>query len=92
MRAKCYPATKAKVSEGAAQNNLSALMAQMRVVQVSQPNGPFELVEREIPAPRTGSVRIKVEAYGICHAIRLPRKEPIRVFNIHELLDMRWPE
>ncbi|MFZ0060435.1 MAG: alcohol dehydrogenase [Pyrinomonadaceae bacterium] len=43
-------------------------MPQMRVVQVSQPNGPFELVEREIPAPGKGSVRIKVEACGICHS------------------------
>jgi D-arabinose 1-dehydrogenase-like Zn-dependent alcohol dehydrogenase len=43
-------------------------MAKMRVVQVSRPNGPFEIVEREIPAPGAGSVRIKVEACGICHS------------------------
>ncbi len=42
-------------------------MSRMRVVQVSHPNGPFELVEREIPEPGAGSVRIKVEACGICH-------------------------
>jgi D-arabinose 1-dehydrogenase-like Zn-dependent alcohol dehydrogenase len=40
----------------------------MRVVQVSHPNGPLELVEREIPEPQAGSVRIKVQACGICHS------------------------
>lgn len=40
----------------------------MRVVQVSRPNGPFEVVNREIPAPRAGQVRIKVQACGICHS------------------------
>jgi D-arabinose 1-dehydrogenase-like Zn-dependent alcohol dehydrogenase len=40
----------------------------MRSVQVARPKGPFELVEREIPQPRAGSVRIKVQACGICHS------------------------
>jgi len=43
-------------------------MAKMRVVQVPQAKVPFELVEREIPEPRAGSVRIKVQACGICHS------------------------
>jgi D-arabinose 1-dehydrogenase-like Zn-dependent alcohol dehydrogenase len=43
-------------------------MPKMRSVQVVRPNGPFELVEREIPAPRAGTVRIKVQACGICHS------------------------
>ena len=43
-------------------------MPRMRVVQVSRPNGPFELVEREIPEPDAGRVRVKVEACGICHS------------------------
>jgi len=43
-------------------------MSKMRVVQVSQPNGHFELVQREIPGPGAGSVRIKVQACGICHS------------------------
>src|SRR2546427_7698523 len=43
-------------------------MTKMRVVQVPRPNGPFELVEREIPEPGAGSVRIRVEACGICHS------------------------
>ena len=43
-------------------------MAKMRVAQISRPKGPFEIVEREIPAPRTGSVRIRVQACGVCHS------------------------
>ena len=40
----------------------------MRSVQVTKPNGPFEIVDRPIPEPETGSVRIKVQACGICHS------------------------
>lgn len=43
-------------------------MAKMRVAQVPRPNGPFEIVEREIPEPGAGQVRVKVEACGICHS------------------------
>ncbi|MEA3151187.1 MAG: hypothetical protein QOD56_2126, partial [Gammaproteobacteria bacterium] len=43
-------------------------MSRMRVVQVSSPNGPFEIVEREIPTPTAGQVRIKVQACGVCHS------------------------
>ncbi len=49
-------------------------MSKMRVVQVTQPNGPFELVEREIPEPGVGAVRIKVEACGICHSDSLTKE------------------
>jgi len=40
----------------------------MRVVQVREPNAPFELVERPMPEPGPREVRIKVEACGICHS------------------------
>lgn len=43
-------------------------MAKMRAVQVSRPNGPLELVERDIPEAGPGSVRIKVQACGVCHS------------------------
>ncbi len=43
-------------------------MAKMRAVQVPHPNGPLELVERDLPEPSAGSVRIKVQACGICHS------------------------
>lgn len=40
----------------------------MRAMQVSKAGAPFELVEREVPDPGRGEVRIKVEACGICHS------------------------
>src|SRR5205809_3838854 len=43
-------------------------MSKMRVVQVTRPNGPFEIAERDIPEPGAGQVRVKVEACGICHS------------------------
>ncbi len=43
-------------------------MAKMRVVQVPNAKGPFQMVEREIPEPAPGWVRIRVEACGICHS------------------------
>ncbi len=43
-------------------------MAVMRVAQVPRPKGPFEIVERRIPEPGAGTVRIKVQACGICHS------------------------
>jgi D-arabinose 1-dehydrogenase-like Zn-dependent alcohol dehydrogenase len=43
-------------------------MPNMRAIQVSRPGGPLELVERPIPDPGPSSVRIKVQACGICHS------------------------
>src|SRR3989441_10928149 len=43
-------------------------MSRMRAVQIPHPEGPLELVEREVPEPGAGSVRIRVEACGICHS------------------------
>jgi len=40
----------------------------MKVVQVPKPGADFELVEREIPQPRAGHVRIHVQACGVCHS------------------------
>ncbi len=40
----------------------------MRVAQVSQANGPFELVEREVPQPGPNAVRVAVDACGVCHS------------------------
>jgi D-arabinose 1-dehydrogenase-like Zn-dependent alcohol dehydrogenase len=39
-----------------------------RFVQVSKVNGPFEIVERNIPEPGRGQVRMRVQACGICHS------------------------
>src|SRR2546426_8593506 len=49
-------------------------MATMRAVQVSRPGGPFEMVERPIPEPGAGAVRIKVRACGICHSDALTKE------------------
>ena len=46
----------------------------MRVVQVPRAGGPFELVERDIPEPERGWVRVKVEACGICHSDTLVKE------------------
>jgi len=43
-------------------------MATMKAVQVTKANGPFEVVQRDIPEPGPGQIRIKVEACGICHS------------------------
>jgi D-arabinose 1-dehydrogenase-like Zn-dependent alcohol dehydrogenase len=43
-------------------------MASMRAVQVARAGGPLELLERPVPEPGPGTVRIKVQACGICHS------------------------
>jgi D-arabinose 1-dehydrogenase-like Zn-dependent alcohol dehydrogenase len=49
-------------------------MSTMRAMQISRPNGGLELVEHEIPEPGPGSVRIKVQACGICHSDSITRE------------------
>ena len=48
-------------------------MPTMRVVQVPYKDGPFELVERDLPEPGPGEVRVKVQACGICHSDSIAR-------------------
>ena len=43
-------------------------VAPMKVAQISKAGGDFEIVEREIPNPGPGQVRIKVQACGVCHS------------------------
>jgi D-arabinose 1-dehydrogenase-like Zn-dependent alcohol dehydrogenase len=43
-------------------------MAPMKAAQIAKPRGDFEIVEREIPKPGPGQVRIKVQACGVCHS------------------------
>ena len=40
----------------------------MKAAQINKPGADFELVERDIPEPGAGQVRVKVEACGICHS------------------------
>jgi D-arabinose 1-dehydrogenase-like Zn-dependent alcohol dehydrogenase len=54
---------------------IKAIMSsKMKVAQISKPGGDFELVERDIPEPGTGRVRVKVEACGICHSDALVKE------------------
>jgi D-arabinose 1-dehydrogenase-like Zn-dependent alcohol dehydrogenase len=46
----------------------------MKVAQVSGPGGDFQVVEREIPKPGRGEVRIKVQACGVCHSDSLTKE------------------
>lgn len=46
----------------------------MKVVQVPAPGADFQIVEREIPEPGAGYVRLKVQACGICHSDELTKE------------------
>lgn len=43
-------------------------MSTMRAVQVAEPGGALELVEREVPRVGDGEVRVRVQACGVCHS------------------------
>src|SRR3954467_10628584 len=43
-------------------------MPKMGAAQVPYAKGPFELIERDIPQPSIGQVRVKVQACGVCHS------------------------
>jgi D-arabinose 1-dehydrogenase-like Zn-dependent alcohol dehydrogenase len=43
-------------------------VATMKAAQVSSPGADIQIVEREIPEPGPGHVRIKVQACGVCHS------------------------
>ena len=48
--------------------NAAIAVGTMKVAQVSNPGADFRIVEREIPKPGAGHVRIKVQACGVCHS------------------------
>lgn len=43
-------------------------IATMKVAQIGKAGAGFQMVEREIPKPGAGQVRIKVQACGVCHS------------------------
>jgi D-arabinose 1-dehydrogenase-like Zn-dependent alcohol dehydrogenase len=47
--------------------------APMKVAQVPAPGADFQIVEREIPTPDAGQVRIRVQACGVCHSDALTK-------------------
>jgi D-arabinose 1-dehydrogenase-like Zn-dependent alcohol dehydrogenase len=55
-------------------DTIGGTMSRMCVVQITEPKGPLELVEREIPEPGAGFVRLKVEACGVCHSDSLTKE------------------
>jgi D-arabinose 1-dehydrogenase-like Zn-dependent alcohol dehydrogenase len=48
--------------------------APMKAAQVPAPGADFQIVEREIPDPGAGHVRIKVQACGVCHSDMLTKE------------------
>src|SRR5260370_41414329 len=46
----------------------------MKVSRVAKPGADFEIVEREIPSPGAGQVRIRVQACGVCHSASLVKE------------------
>ena len=50
------------------------MSTKMKAAQISKPGGNWELIERDIPEPSAGQVRVKVEACGICHSDALVKE------------------
>ena len=46
----------------------TSAVAAMKVAQIPKAGADFQIVEREIPQPGAGQVRIKVQACGVCHS------------------------
>jgi D-arabinose 1-dehydrogenase-like Zn-dependent alcohol dehydrogenase len=47
---------------------VATAVATMKAAQVTRVGSGFEVVEREIPEPGAGQVRIRVHACGVCHS------------------------
>jgi D-arabinose 1-dehydrogenase-like Zn-dependent alcohol dehydrogenase len=52
----------------------SIAIATMIVAQIPEPGADFQIVERKIPEPLAGQVRIKVQACGVCHSDALTKE------------------
>ena len=60
-------------------------MAKMRAAQIAKAGGKFEVVEREIPEPGPGQVRIKVEACGVCHSDMFVKSGGLDMGRVNQL-------
>ena len=67
-------------------------MAKMKAVQVPKAGADFEIVEREIPQPGPGHVRIRVQACGICHSDVITKEGLFQALRTLAFPDTRWPE
>jgi|SRR5271165_3304987 len=76
-------------------------VATMKLAQIPKAGADFEIVEREIPEPGVGHVRIKVQACGVCHSdvftkegawpgIQYPRVPGHEVAGIIDELSRNW--
>jgi D-arabinose 1-dehydrogenase-like Zn-dependent alcohol dehydrogenase len=61
-------------SKGGLMATTKVASAPMKVAQVPAPGADFQIVEREIPTPGEGHVRIKVQACGVCHSDALTKE------------------
>src|SRR5262245_4354607 len=61
------------VIEASCERDRRPPMPKMKVVQVPQAGAEFQVVERDIPNPSPGHVRIRVLACGICHSDALTK-------------------
>src|SRR3977135_3872492 len=50
------------------------MSSKMKAAQISKPGGDWELIDRDIPEPDAGQVRVKIEACGICHSDALVKE------------------
>jgi D-arabinose 1-dehydrogenase-like Zn-dependent alcohol dehydrogenase len=64
----------AENSLGGVMSTATIAIGTMKVAEVSNPGADFRLVERDIPAPGFGHVRIKVQACGVCHSDMLTKE------------------
>jgi NADPH-dependent curcumin reductase CurA len=64
-------------------------MVHMRSVQVSKANGPFDIVERDIPEPSDKQVLIRYKHVAYAIVIRLLKKDYSQASIIQGFLAMR---
>jgi D-arabinose 1-dehydrogenase-like Zn-dependent alcohol dehydrogenase len=65
---RCSAATHAAFFRGASMPTAAIEVTTMKAAMVSAPGEDFQIVERELPEPGAGEVRIKVQACGVCHS------------------------
>jgi hypothetical protein len=54
--------------QGRHHGNSKSRSAQMTVAQIDKAGVDFQIVDREVPSPGAGYVRIKLQDWGVCHS------------------------
>src|SRR5277367_2605852 len=49
-------------------------ITKMKAAAVPSPGADFQIIERDVPNPEAGQVRIKVQACGVCHSDSLTKE------------------